>query len=127
MRDGELRNGTPTFVCTHTNTHTHTHTRARRGTVQTRTGTDTHECVYIGTHIHTHIYNICISNRIYSINSTRNEYTTLIGGVLVVKGLKRMDCGIVVSELELYLGYYVHFRANILGKGMNPLILPAMG
>ena len=22
---------------------------------------------------------------------------------------------------------YVHFRANPLGKGMNPLILPAMG
>ena len=25
------------------------------------------------------------------------------------------------------LRYYVHFRANTLGKGMNPLILPAMG
>ena len=33
---------------------------------------------------------------------------------------KTMDCGIVVSE-------FVHFRANTLGKGMNPLILPTMG
>ena len=41
-------------------------------------------------------------------------------GVMV----KVMDCGIVVSELELQLRYYVHFQANTL---MNPLILPAMG
>ena len=38
-----------------------------------------------------------------------------------------MDCGIVVSEFVLQSGYYVHFQANTLGKGMNPLILPAMG
>ena len=38
-----------------------------------------------------------------------------------------MDCGIVVSEFELQPRYYVHFRANTLGKGMNLLILPAMG
>ena len=44
-------------------------------------------------------------------------------GVMV----KAMDCGIVVSEFELQLHYYVHFWANTLGKGMNPLILPAMG
>ena len=41
--------------------------------------------------------------------------------------VKAMDCGIVVSEFVLQSCYYVHFRANILGKGMNPLILPAMG
>ena len=41
--------------------------------------------------------------------------------------VKAMDCGIVVSEFELQLRYYVHFWVNILGKGMNPLILPAMG
>ena len=40
---------------------------------------------------------------------------------------KAMDCGIVVSEFVLQSRYYVHFRANTLGKGMNPLILPAMG
>ena len=43
-------------------------------------------------------------------------------GVMV----KAMDCEIVVSEFELQSCYYVHFRANTLGKGMNPLILLAM-
>ena len=38
-----------------------------------------------------------------------------------------MDCGIVVSEFVLQWHYYVYFLANTLGKGMNPLILPAMG
>ena len=41
--------------------------------------------------------------------------------------VKVMDCGIVVSEFEFQLRYYVHFQANTLGKGMNPLILLAMG
>ena len=44
-------------------------------------------------------------------------------GVMV----KAMDCGIVVREFVLQSRYYVYFRANTLGKGMNPLILPAMG
>ena len=44
-------------------------------------------------------------------------------GVMV----KAMDCGIVVRESGLQWRYYVHFRENTLGKGMNPLILPAMG
>ena len=44
-------------------------------------------------------------------------------GVMV----KAMDCGIVVSEFVLQSRYNVHFRPNTLGKGMNPLILPAMG
>ena len=44
-------------------------------------------------------------------------------GVMV----KLIGCRIVVSEFELQTRYYVHFRANTLGKGMNPLILPAMG
>ena len=44
-------------------------------------------------------------------------------GVMVIA----MDCGIVVSEFVLQSRYYVHIRANTLGKGMNPLILPAMG
>ena len=42
--------------------------------------------------------------------------------------IKAMNCGIVVREFVLQSLYYVHFRANSLGKGMNPLILPpAMG
>ena len=43
-------------------------------------------------------------------------------GVIV----KATDCGIVVSEFELPSSYYVHFLSNAIGKGMNPLILPAM-
>ena len=44
-------------------------------------------------------------------------------GVMV----KTMDCGIVVSEFVPQSRYYVHFRVNTLKKGMNPLILPAIG
>ena len=44
-------------------------------------------------------------------------------GVMV----KTMDCGIVVREFVIQSRYYVHFQANTLGKGMNPLIFPAMG
>ena len=44
-------------------------------------------------------------------------------GVMV----KAMDCGIVVRDFVLQSRYYVHFRANTLGKGMNPLILRTMG
>ena len=44
-------------------------------------------------------------------------------GVMV----KAMDCEIVVSEFDLQSCYYVHFQTNTLRKGMNPLILPAMG
>ena len=35
--------------------------------------------------------------------------------------IKAIDCEIVVSELVLKSRYYIHFRANTLGKGMNPL------
>ena len=44
-------------------------------------------------------------------------------GVMV----KVMDCRIVASEFVLQSRSDVHFRTNTLGKGMNPLILPAMG
>ena len=40
--------------------------------------------------------------------------------------VKAMDCGNIVSKFVPQSRYYVHFRANTLGKGMNPLILPAM-
>ena len=42
-------------------------------------------------------------------------------GVMV----KALDRGFVVSEFVLQSRYYVHFRANTVGKGMNSL--PAMG
>ena len=41
--------------------------------------------------------------------------------------VKAMDCGIVARDFVLQSRYYVRFRANTLGKGMNPLILAAMG
>ena len=44
-------------------------------------------------------------------------------GVMV----KVMDCGIVVRKFVLQSRYYVHFPTNTPRKGMNPLILPAMG
>ena len=44
-------------------------------------------------------------------------------GVMV----KAMDCGIVVSEIVLQSRYYVHFRANTLGKSMNPPYPPSYG
>ena len=40
-------------------------------------------------------------------------------GVMV----KALDYGILVSEFERQSRYYVRCRTNILGKGMNPLIL----
>ena len=52
------------------------------------------------------------------------SYKRCLRGVMV----KAMNCGIVVRVFVLQSRYYVHFRANTLGKGMNPLILPpAMG
>ena len=38
-----------------------------------------------------------------------------------------MDCGLVVSEFELQSCYYVHFRTNTFGKGMNFFVPQAMG
>ena len=40
---------------------------------------------------------------------------------------KTLDYVIVVSEFEVQSRYYGHFRTNTLGKGMNALILLAMG
>ena len=51
----------------------------------------------------------------------------ILGGGSRAVMVKAMDCGIVVCEFVPQSRYYVHFRTNILGKGMNPLILPAMG
>ena len=81
----------------------HTHTRSTHNHVYIYVYM--YVCMY--THTHTHIYG---ERRVPC-------------GVMV----KVMDYGIVVSEFVLQSRYYVHFRANTLGKGMNPLILPAMG
>ena len=41
--------------------------------------------------------------------------------------IKAIDCGIVVSKFVFQSRYYVHLQANTLEKGMNRLILPAIG
>ena len=51
----------------------------------------------------------------------------IIGGCPRGVMVKAMDYGIVVSEFVPQSLYYVLFRANTLGKGMDPRILPAMG
>ena len=38
-----------------------------------------------------------------------------------------LDCDIILSEFEHQSHNYVHFRTNTLGKGINPLIPPAIG
>ena len=53
-------------------------------------------------------------------NNSRNTLKMRGGGPCGVM-VKAMDCGIVVSEFVLQSRYYVHFRTNTLGKGMNPL------
>ena len=52
-----------------------------------------------------------------------NSQDTPTCGVMIYA----MYCGIVVIGFELELRYYVHFQINALGKGMDPLILLAMG
>ena len=69
-------------------------------------------------------YNITTRRHLILGDLTSLQEIKLVrGGVMV----KAMDGGIVVSEFVLQSCYYVQFRANTLGKGMNPLILPAMG
>ena len=41
--------------------------------------------------------------------------------------VKSLDYEILVGEFELQFRYYVHFWTITLGKGMNPLIFPAVG
>ena len=74
------------------------------------------------------LYNILTTRNINKIKTSipfslklDEEYQTQL-----FLGMSPMDCGIVVSEFVLQSRYDVHFRANTLGKGMNPLILPAM-
>ena len=55
------------------------------------------------------------------------SHTDILGGCPRGVMVKVIDCRIVVHKFILQSRYYVHFRANTLGKGMNPLILPAMG
>ena len=68
--------------------------------------------------------NICESSfQVMNLKATHlSKHRGCPHGVMV----KAMDCGIVVREFILQSRYYIHFRANTLGKGMNPLILPQL-
>ena len=41
--------------------------------------------------------------------------------------IKTLDCGIVISEIEIQSRNNVHVQTNTLEKDMNPLILPSLG
>ena len=40
--------------------------------------------------------------------------------------INALDRGIILRKFELQSRYYIPFRTNTLGKGMNPLLLPYM-
>ena len=63
----------------------------------------------------------------YYLNYTLTNESNFAWGCSRGVMVKAMDCGIVVSEFILQSHYYIYFRANTLGKGMNALILPGMG
>ena len=70
---------------------------------------------------------VCILHSADTQESYESNYSPSQRGCPRGVMVKAIDCGIVVREFVLQSRYYVHFRANTLGKGMNPLILPAMG
>ena len=62
----------------------------------------------------------CVNSGLPSVSK---HFFLKVGGAhgVIVKAL---DCGIVVHKFKLQSLNYIHFQTNILGKGMNPLILP---
>ena len=71
-----------------------------------------------------------LSSNIGSFNLEKTAYETSMSlqrgcpyGIVT----NMLDCYIIVSEFKPQSCYYVHFWTNTLAKGMNPLILPAMG
>ena len=65
--------------------------------------------------------------QIYDILPEKERKRTIWGGGSRGVMVKAMDCGIVVSECELQSRNYVHFRTNMVGKGMNPLSSQLLG
>ena len=61
------------------------------------------------------------------MNNCKIRLVTIHRGCPCDVMVKAMDCRIVVNKLVLQLRYYIHFWANTSRKGMNPLVLPAMG
>ena len=63
---------------------------------------------------------------LHNLTNRFEEYFVFPGGFPRGIMVKAMECGIVVSEFEVTSRYYSNFWTNTIGKGMNPLILPAM-
>ena len=78
-------------------------------------------------HTHTHSYaHIPWCSFIYLsifISAPAHTYRGSTRGVM----FKVLDCCFEVSEFELQSNYFVPFRTNTLGRGMNPLSSLAMG
>ena len=70
-----------------------------------------------------YLRNVTITHTLTHIHARTHTHTVCPRAIMV----KAMDSGIVVSEFELKSRYNIHSRTNNFGKGMNPLILPAMG
>ena len=62
----------------------------------------------------------------WEVYFSKNCVARLYDCVVMILHASAYEYTTVVSEFELQPRYYVHFRANTLGKGMNPLMLPAM-
>ena len=63
----------------------------------------------------------------YYSTESRGQFSKTYRGYPRGVIVKAIVYEIVAREFELQSRYYVHFRTNTLGKGMNPLISPAMG
>ena len=72
-------------------------------------------------------WKLFLSSRVLKDISKSIKWCFTNWGVALWCNGKAIDCRIVVSEFELQSRCYVHFRANTLRKGMNLLILLAMG
>ena len=71
---------------------------------------------------------VCVDNKQIGIkkyfktfDKSKSVQMLAIRAVGCVTIVKAMDCRIIVIKFELQPCYYVHFRANTLGKSMNPL------
>ena len=60
-------------------------------------------------------------------NKQKHQLTEAGGGWPHDVMVKALAGGIIVSEFELQSCYYIHFRTNTLGKGMNPPYPPNYG
>ena len=75
---------------------------------------------------HSFIRNKTLINYMYNTHGTLLTLVKLNNlGSLPVIMANVMDSEILVSEFKPQSRYYSHFRANILGNGMNPTSFPS--